>query len=338
MAKKSPAKKKAVKKKAVKKKPAKKTAKRKPVKKAVKKKAPAKKKALKKKPAKKKASAKKAPAKKAAVKKKTAKKPAAKKTAKKAPKKKTTSKKPRAKVVPRRIVNTPPPKKSRTASRRSATALAKSKSRSYSAMVAHAPDIDEVCRDLAGLALAKMEQGSILNVRQRELKRRALARAGESLGWSLMALSSDEPIELISKDVMVIAKRGVKCMEKDLADELARKKVEMEQLKEAADFARGLATDPDTEYPVDITYSLTVRGASRRLDTKIETVTVGDTREANSAADAIERNPEGRNKLREQMILDLKEERVRLREMEKSLPQFVKSSGELLAEVIANLR
>lgn len=205
-------------------------------------------------------------------------------------------------------------------------------------MVAHAPDIDDVCRDLAALALAKMEQGSVLNVRQRELLRRALATSGESLGWSLLAASTDNPIELISKDVMVIAQRGVKCMEKDLADELARKKVEMAQLKSAADYARKLAADPDTDYPVEITYSLTVRGASRRLDTKIETVTVNDTREATSAADAIERNPEGRNKLREQMILDLKDDRGRLSEMEKSLPEFVKSTAELLAEVIANLR
>ena len=127
-------------------------------------------------------------------------------------------------------------------------------------------------------------------------------------------------------------------MARDLAEEVARKRTEMSQLRDVATSARKLAEDPDTTYPAEITYSYTVRDPSQGLVTKTETLTVNDAVEALAAAETIERNSTGRAKLTDLMILDLEQKQGRLEVMTRTLSDFLKSSHELLREVIANLQ
>jgi len=205
-------------------------------------------------------------------------------------------------------------------------------------LLTRSPEIQQVGRELAVLALAHVAQDGQLGVRQGEQLRRALATAGDILGWTGTAASSKDVVADVSKDVLTMAKAGSKAMAKDLADDLVRKEAEMTQLTDAATAARELAEDPDAAFPAEIVYSYTVRDAYQGLVTKTETVTVNDTKETHSAADGIERNLTGRLKLRDLMIIDLQEKQVKLDAMTRTLPDFIKSAHELLEQVISTLQ
>ena len=206
------------------------------------------------------------------------------------------------------------------------------------AMLTRAPELDEVCRQLAGLALAQLEQDSPLGVRQNEQLRRALATAGDALAWTATAAHSDDSIVEVSKDFMTMAKGGSRAMGRDLAKELAAKKVEVKQLNATLTSATKLVEGPDTAYPTDITFSYTVRDAFAELVTKTETVTVTEVAEATSAAAALERSMPARTKLADLMITELKRKQSQLEVMTKTLSDFIESSQGLLREVIANLQ
>ena len=208
---------------------------------------------------------------------------------------------------------------------------------SLRSMLARSPEIQEVARQLASLALAQVEQEGPLGVRQGEQLRRALATAGEALGWTVAA-GSGESVAAASKDVMAIAKSGARAMARDLVEELARKRTEPDQIGDTAASARKLSEDADAAYPAEITYSYTVRDASQGLITKTETLTVNDAREALSAAESIDRSIPGRTKLADLMILDLEQKQVRLDQSARGLSDFLKSSQNVLREVIVNLQ
>ena len=74
------------------------------------------------------------------------------------------------------------------------------------AMMTLEPELDGVCRQLAALAMAQLEQESPLGVRQTEQLRRALTTAGDALGWTATAAYSDDSIADVSKDFMTMAK------------------------------------------------------------------------------------------------------------------------------------
>lgn len=205
-------------------------------------------------------------------------------------------------------------------------------------LLARSPEIQEVGRQLAVLALAQAEQDGLLGVRQGEQLRRALATAGEVLGWTSTAASSSDVVADVSKDVLTMCKAGSKSIASDLAEQLVGKHAEMDQLLTAASVTRALAEDPDTEYPCEVVYSYTVRDAYQGLVTKTETLTVNDVKETNSAADGIERNLTGRTKLRDLMIIDLGQKQVKLDSMTRTLPDFVNSTHELLEQVIFTLQ
>ena len=206
------------------------------------------------------------------------------------------------------------------------------------AMLTRAPELEGICRQLAALALAELEQRSPLGVRQNEQLRRALATAGDALGWTATAAHNDDPITEVSKDFMTMAKGGSRAMARDLAKELAAKKVEVKRLNATVTSVRKLAEHPDTVYPTEITFAYTVRDAFAELVTKIETVTVAESAEAASATAALERSMPARTKLADLMITELKRKQSQLDVMTKSLSEFIDSSQRLLREVIANLQ
>lgn len=196
------------------------------------------------------------------------------------------------------------------------------------------PEIREVARKLASLAVTRVRQDGRLNVRQGEQLRRALATAGDTLGW---AMSGGDPVAEASKDVAKMAKSGVRSMTVDLAEELHSKKGEMKQLEDVASSVRELANDQDATYPTELTYLHTARGASQELVTHTETIIVGNAQEAQGVADRIEKSTPNWDKLREQMIVDLKQEQRRLDKIVRTTSDFVESLQGLLREVIVTL-
>ncbi|MEQ1857111.1 MAG: hypothetical protein ABL963_11590 [Longimicrobiales bacterium] len=199
----------------------------------------------------------------------------------------------------------------------------------------NSPEILEVCRQLAGLALAV--QDNPLTHRQKEELRRALAIAGDALGWSETRASSEDPVTEVTLDVVALASHGVDSLEQELAAERGMKETEISRLEEAATRTRELAENANTVYPAEITYSYTARDPFQRLITKTALSTLNDPREALAAAVALQKSIESRSKLTDLMVIDLDERRARLRAMKQRLPDFARSTRELLGEVIANL-
>lgn len=211
------------------------------------------------------------------------------------------------------------------------------KRQSVRTALSRSPELQQVSRQLAVLALAQMQQDETLGVRQGEQLRRALASAGDVLGWNAPAAISGDPIAELSKEVMTIVKSGAKAIAKDLAEELADKRIEAERLADTANGAREMSENSKATYPAEISYAYSVRDASATLVTKTENITVNDSGEALSAAETIEKNTTSRGKLTNFMIIDLEKKQVQLELMAKSLPDFVMSTHAVLGEVIANL-
>jgi TPR repeat protein len=205
-------------------------------------------------------------------------------------------------------------------------------------VLARSPEMLEVSRQLATVALARVEQDGHLSVRQREQLRRALSTAGDMLGWIRRAAGSKDSVSEVGKDVLKMAKVGAKAMAQDLAADLASKRTEMDQVMEAAAAARELAEDPDATYPTEMTYYFTARNASQVLVTKTETIEAYDAKEALSASESIERNIAGRQKLADLMVLDLEAKQGQIEVMTRTLPDFVKFSHQLLREVLVTLQ
>lgn len=195
-----------------------------------------------------------------------------------------------------------------------------------------------VARQVTALALVRLKQGGRLNVRQREDLRRALARAGEEMGWSQTAAHSDDPVAAVSKTVRRMLKSGARTLKQEVADDLSEKRKEEARLKKVIAEIREIAEDESVEYPVEISYSHTARDAARGLVTKTETLTCEDAKEALKAAKSIEKRMGRWAKLREQMLDELKQRQKRVGEVTSNLSEFLESSQGLLSEVIVTLR
>ena len=111
----------------------------------------------------------------------------------------------------------------------------------------------------------------------------------------------------------------------------------MEQLEDVANSIKELATNGEFESPIEISYAHTARDGSQGPRTKIETITLTDAEEASDAARVIEKKMHSWDKLREQMLVDLKQKQGQLEEMKRGLSDFVDSSKRLLPEVFAVL-
>jgi hypothetical protein len=204
-------------------------------------------------------------------------------------------------------------------------------------VLARSPEMNDVARKLAVIALADVNQEGLLSVRQREQLRRALALAGEGLAWDLTVANGTDPLRDVTKDVLALSKAGAKGMAAALVDELAMKEGEMEQISEVSESAREMSENAETPYPLDISYHYTVRDVMQGLATKIETITANDAKEMLSAADSIARSLPSRGKLANLMIVALEKKQLQIEVTKKTLPDFTKSLRQLLEEVLANI-
>lgn len=205
------------------------------------------------------------------------------------------------------------------------------------AMLTIAPELDQVSRELASLAVAQLAQEGHLGVRQGEQLRRAVATAGDALAWTSVTGDTDLVLKA-STDVLTLTKGGAKAMARDLAEELASKKTEMARIDESSEYAVKLAESTKTTYPAEVTFSYTVRDAFGDLITKTEVLVVNDEAEAMSASATVLRNITGRTKLKDLMIIDIQQKQAHLEATTKALPDFLRSLQALLNEVIANLQ
>lgn len=267
----------------------------------------------------------------------TSKKPvkkAAKKAAKKPARKKAAPKKAAKKPAAKKAAKKPAAKKSarKTRAKKAAAPLKAPRKKTT-----RSPDLDEAARALAALALLRAKQGGQLNVRQREELRRALARAAENLSWNVMAASTDEPVVKASKDVMNLVTRGAKSIAEDLATELANKKTEMTVLGRTHKAIHKLADKHDFEEPAEITYTHTARDGVDGYQTNTETLTFATATEARDEADKIEKKMDSWNKLREAMLVDLKQKQKQVAQLPDTQGAFVESTRTLLRDVFATL-
>lgn len=203
--------------------------------------------------------------------------------------------------------------------------------------MARSPELKEVSRRFATLALAKLEQQGVLNIRQKEQLRRGLATAGEELDWAHIASHNKDPVADVAKVMLRMARSGAKAIEKDLDEELATKKKETKTLAKIAASLHKMAASKKTEYPIVMTYDYTARDASQKYVTKTEELELNEASEVTSAAEGMERSAPNRAKLTDLMIADLKAKQGRHDEMYKALPDFVKSSRKLISEVLLTL-
>jgi hypothetical protein len=195
----------------------------------------------------------------------------------------------------------------------------------------------DIAREVTSLALLRRKQGGRLNVRQREDLRRALASAGEKLGWGMTTAHSDDPVGAVTTTVKRMVRSGARSLKREVAEDLSEKKREEARLKDVIQSVRKLAADPTVEYPVEVSYSHTARDAAVGLVTRTETVTCENADEALQAARKIEKRMGRWAKLRAQMLDELKQRQKRVSEVTGNLSEFVDSSQGLLKDIIVTL-
>lgn len=195
----------------------------------------------------------------------------------------------------------------------------------------------EITRSLAKLSVRRVKKAEALNVRRREQVRRALAMAGEELGWAQVVALRDDPLEVAARDVKEMLRTGLRSLKQVLRRETAKKEAEGELLEEVLETVRALAEDPDSEYPVEITYTHTARDGGQGFVTKTETVEVGDPEEAKAAAKKIEQSLPTWSKYQQEMLEDLHRRRQSLDEASRNLSDVLDSWNGLFREVLVTL-
>ncbi len=196
------------------------------------------------------------------------------------------------------------------------------------------PEAEPLACQLASIALVRMQQDGRLSVRQREGLRRAYASAAGLFGWVALEADAEGPIETATKDLMTLAERGTRLLDGELAAELAEKKSETSRLKQVAKTVGKLAEQDDFADPVEVPYSHTAKEGSQRWVTKVTTLTLTSAVEAEEAVRSLEKNMDGWEKLRVEMVSELEARKRELAEMRKTLPSLLQSSRRLLSEVL----
>jgi len=195
------------------------------------------------------------------------------------------------------------------------------------------PEARQTAMKLASLAIAWMKQDGRLRVRQYEELRRALAKVAEFRGW---AATGADPVAPAIKDVKSLTKAGSQFIAQELVEEVADKKTEVSRLRKVADSFHELADTAEWGGPVEVSYSHTAREGDG-LATKTQTLTLVDAGEAKEAAATIEKKLDTWEKLRSQMLEDLKQRQHQLTEMEDSIPAFAEASRATVGDVLAIL-
>lgn len=202
-------------------------------------------------------------------------------------------------------------------------------------VIADTPELCEIARTLASLALERDRQRGSLKVRQHEYLRRALGRAASAFRWELVQGSSAERMAAATKDVTELADAGACLLDSDLADLVASKREEIRQIQKVTESIRDLAGSADTHYPTEVGYSHTARDANGNFVTRTTTLSLSNADNAYGSAATLGKRMEGLEKLRDLMLEDLKDKRVQVRTMRRGLPQFIEFSAGSLGYVLS---
>ena len=188
-----------------------------------------------------------------------------------------------------------------------------------------------ISRDIASLAAEWEEQGQKLKVRQREQLRRAMTAAAEVLSWEP---AGEKGLDSATKDIAKLAKSGVRSIRKDLDSEREDKRKEAKGLAAAVKALRKMADDGKSEWPAEYSYTHTARSPSRGLVTELEELELASPDEAHAAADTIEKHQESWEKLRKEMLEELKSKDQQWADLIGSLSAFAGAYRGLLEEVL----
>lgn len=164
--------------------------------------------------------------------------------------------------------------------------------------------------------------------------RRSVAAAALPLGWKALV---PDGLETARRDVLRLARNGERALRRDLHAEIAAKKIESAELEKALRAVAKQVEQHGFEDPLEFTYVHTARRQPRGLVTKHETRLFHDAAEATKAIEAIESRLEAIDKLRQEMLVELRKREARLEETRRRLPEFVESGTSLLSHVLATL-
>lgn len=192
----------------------------------------------------------------------------------------------------------------------------------------------EMAQSLARLGLVRIKKGEPLNVRRREKVRRTLAEAAGTLSWAETTALSKDPVRLATKDLKKIVKRGAKSLCRELDKEIADKKGEGQRLTKIVNQVQALAEDETVEYPAEIVYSATAKSPTSGLVTKTVTLSVDGPEAALKAAAKVERSLPRCEKLRDEMLLELRDTRDRLGGLSRDPSDVVEGWHGLLKDVL----
>jgi hypothetical protein len=161
-----------------------------------------------------------------------------------------------------------------------------------------------------------------------------LTRLPGFLSWE--AISGND-LEIATRDIAKLARSGTRSIRRELEREAEDKRTEIVRLRAAARPLREVAEEPESVYPLEFSYSYTARLPSRGLVTKTEPLTLADAEEARAAADTGERRSEAWDKLRREMLEELRLREQRWVQLSSSLRSFAGASRGMVREVRAML-
>lgn len=197
--------------------------------------------------------------------------------------------------------------------------------------------VQEIARELTTLGLVHVKQDGLLNVRQRETLRRALAGAADALAWDVKAATSSDPRGEAVKDLKKLVQAGAQTLKSEVADELSVKKSEEKQLEKVVESLEKLVEKSEKAFPSDLTYFHTARDVTQGFFTKTETLTLNDATEAKDTLQTIQKSLNRWGKLRVQMHEELQQTQKRLGILSGDMTDFIDSSRALLDELLLTL-
>ena len=194
--------------------------------------------------------------------------------------------------------------------------------------------VKEIARELTRLGLVHVEHNGILNVRQREELRRALAEAGEALAWDVKSATSADPMPDVVKDLKKLVKAGAKTLKAEVAAELKKKNSEERKLEKTVEVLTTLSEKSEKAFPAEISYSHTARDITQGFFTKTEEVVLEDVSQTKETLATVEKSLNRWGKLRVQMHEELQQTDKRLKVLVSDLEPFVISSRRLIDELL----
>ncbi len=144
-------------------------------------------------------------------------------------------------------------------------------------------------------------------------------------------------VDVATRDITKLARSGTRSIRRELDREAENKRTETVRLRAAVQALREVAESPESVYPVEFSHSYTARSPSRGLVTKTEPLTLADAEEARAAADNVDKRFDSWDKLRLEMLEELKLREKRWAELSGSLSSFAEASRGTIRDVLAIL-